>query len=82
MAFAVTFIGASYPVPDTSFVRVDETHWVRVERSDTLRLFIKRIAFVSTLFSTIYTASVHSCQATDLKEKRSRKVDSPSSMPP
>lgn len=29
MAFAVAFIGASYPITDSSFVRVDETHYVR-----------------------------------------------------
>lgn len=28
MAFAVAFIGASYPITDSSFVRVDETHYV------------------------------------------------------
>lgn len=32
--FAVCFIGKSYPVPDTSFVRVDETHWVRCRPQD------------------------------------------------
>ena len=64
MAFAVSFIGASYPVPDTSFVRVDETHWVRLERSDTLRLFIERIAFVLTYLQQPNSASpVTPCNA-------------------